>query len=166
VKKYSIPAICLVACMLQAQPQAPLQWKEYIFPADNFAITTPSSPRIYPDPQRDEVRIYHWNLGPGIVLTLRAGIRPDCVDSLKRVKDYTEKDRPKAFVPGSIKDVSQSGLPGLESESHFPNHWLAERAYCDKEKAYSLSLSYPVNQSRPKMTDRIFNSFRLLNKSQ
>jgi hypothetical protein len=165
-KNCSIFVIFLLAGILPAQQPSPQQWKEYTFPADNFGIVAPSSPRTYPDPKAEAVRIYHWDLDPGVVLTLRTGVRPGCRDTLKRIKDSKEKDRPKAFVPGSIKDVSQNELPGLESESHYPSYWLAERVYCGKNKAYSLSLSYPVNQFRPKIVDRMFNSFRLLNSSQ
>jgi hypothetical protein len=165
-KTYSVFIILPLACMLPAQQPTPQQWKEYKFPADNFAIVASSSPRTYPDSNAEAVRIYHWDLGPGTVLNLRAGVRPGCRDTLKRIQDSNGKDRPKTFVQGSIKDVSQEGLPGLEAESHYPGYWLAERIYCGKDKAYALSLTYPPNQSRPKIVDRMFNSFRLLNASQ
>jgi hypothetical protein len=165
-KNLSIVAVWLLSCMLQAQKPDPPQWKEYTFPADNFAVTAPSSPQVYPDSQRDGVRIYRWDLGPGIILSLRAALRPDCRDTLKRIKDTKEQDQPKTIVRGSIKDVSQNGLEGLENESHYPGRWAAERIYCSKNRGYALSLSYPVNQPRPKVAVRMFESFRLLDSSQ
>ena len=162
-KGLSIAAVCLISCMLQAQKPAPPEWKEYSFPADNFAVTAPFSPRTYPDSQRDGVRIYHWDLGPGIILTLRAGLSMTCHDTLKKFKETINKDPRKTDVPGSLKDFSKQGLEGLEHESHYQGTWVAERIYCSKERGYALTLGYPENQPRPKTADRIFNSFRLLN---
>ena len=162
-KDISIVAVCLLSCMLQAQKPDPPQWKEYTFPADNFAVTAPSSPLTYPDSQRNEVRIYHWDLGPGIILTLRAGHSTTCHDTLNKFKESIAKDPRKTDVPGSLKDVSKKGLEGLENESHYPGGWGAERIYCSKDWGYALSLAYPANQPRPKTADLIFNSFRLLN---
>jgi hypothetical protein len=165
-KTFSIMAVCLLSCMLQAQKPDPPQWKEYTFPADNFGISAPSSPHDYPDPQMNGVRIYHWDLDPGIILTLRAGRSTTCHDTLKKFKETIDKDPHKTDVPGSLKDVSKKGLEGLENESHYPGGWGAERVYCSKDWGYALSLRYPVNQPRPKTADRMFNSFGLLDSSQ
>jgi len=165
-KHLSIIVICLLSCLLQAQKPDPPEWKEYTFPADNFAVTAPFSPQTYPDSQKEGVRIYHWDLGPRMILTLRAGLSTTCHDTLKKFREAIAKDPRQTDVPGSLKDVSKNGLEGLEYESHYPGGWGADRVYCSKDRGYALSLGYPANQPRPKNAERIFNSFRLLNNPQ
>jgi hypothetical protein len=157
-------ALLLVISVFEAWGQASKQpqWKEYQYPDDEFAIVALSSPGIYPDPQASDIRIYHWDLGPQTVLTLRIGVRPGCWYALQKMRDSEAKNPSDVFVPGSLKDVSQSDLPGMESEQHHSGYWSVERVYCSKEKAYALTLVYPVNQARPKTADRMFISFRLL----
>jgi len=165
-KNLSIIAICLLSCMLDAQKPDPPQWKEYTFPADNFALSAPDSPLAYPDRQMAGVRIYHLDLDRGNIMTLRAGLSTTCHDTLKNIKETIDKNPRKTDVPGSLKDVSKNGLEGLEYESHYPGTWWAQRVYCSKDRGYTISIGYPENQPRPETVNRILNSFRLLNNLQ
>ena len=167
VTKYKpILMMLLLACALMAQQTKAAPWKVYEYPADNFAIVAPSAPKVYPDPQDPNIRIYHWDFEPGIVLTLRTGHRDNCLIHLKAVTEIPDKDQPPSYVRGSMKDVSQIGLRGYESEMHHPAYWSAERVFCTKDTGYALTFGYPVNQPRPSVVDRMFNSFRLLKTSQ
>ncbi len=151
-----------IGSALFAQQARTDQWKVYKFPTDGFLIVAPSEPRIYPDPKISDLKIYHWDLASGVILTLRAGVRPDCQHSLEQMTAAVKRDQSGSFVPGSVKDVSHIGMPGTETESHHASYWSVERVYCGKDKAYALSVAYPVNKPRPTAVDRILNSFSLL----
>jgi len=93
---------------------------------------------------------------------IHSGNRPHCLQVVESFK--LQRGDSKGIVPGSTKDISLSGIPGVEYEwREGTSRKTFTRLYCAKEKAYHLAIAYPANQPRPEMTDRLFSSFRLLN---
>ena len=154
----------VLVCGALAQKTTQAQWKEYAYPDGGFAVTAPASPRIYPDPEASDVRVYHWDLTPTIIFVIHSGNRPHCLQVVENFKAALQKGDTKNIVPGSMKDISLSGNPGVEYEwREGTSRKTLSRLYCAKEKAYHLTIAYPASQPRPEMTDRLFSSFRLLN---
>jgi hypothetical protein len=149
-----------------AQKARKAQWKEYIYPEDNFAISAPASPGIYPDPQASDVHIYRWELAPQVIFTIHTGIRPNCLSVLATLKSSPPNSRFGENVPGSMKDISLNGYKGLEYETRLTKGRRAfERLYCTTQKSFSVTVAFPGNQTRPLEADRMFSSFRILNPS-
>jgi hypothetical protein len=160
--KSCLVLLLILACGAPAQKSTGTQWKEYVYPDGGFAVTAPASPRIYPDPEASDVRTYHWDLTPSITFVIHSGNRPHCLQVVESFK--LQRGDSKGIVPGSTKDISLSGIPGVEYEwREGTSRKTFTRLYCAKEKAYHLAIAYPANQPRPEMTDRLFSSFRLLN---
>jgi hypothetical protein len=155
--------LLVLVCGAWAQKARQSLWKEYVYPEDRFAIRAPASPRIYPDPQAPDVRIYHWDLAPLVVFTIHSGVRPNCLDVLATFKSSPAKSKYGEKIPGSMKDISLSGYKGLQYEMVLVTGRRAfERLYCAKEKSYSLTLAFPGSQTKSAEADLMFSSFRLV----
>lgn len=156
--------LLILVCGAPAQKSTGPQWKEYAYPDAGFAVTAPASPRIYPDPKAPDVRTYHWDLAPNISFIIHSGNRPNCFQVVEKFKAALQTGDSKDIVPGSMKDISLSGYPGVEYEWREGTvRTTLSHLYCAKERAYHLALAYPASQARPAMADRLFSSFRLLN---
>jgi hypothetical protein len=156
--------LLVLVCGALAQKSAGTQWKEYAYPDAGFAVTEPVGPRIYPDPKAPDVRVYHWDLAPNILFVIHSGNRPNCLQVVENFKAALQRGDSKDIVPGSMKDISLSGNPGVEYEwREGTARRTLSRLYCAKEKAYDLTVAYPASQAKPIMADRVFSSFRLLN---
>src|SRR5262245_46576099 len=109
-------AFPMVACALLAQ-QPKQQWKEYFFPRDSFAIDLPYAVTPHADAGDHHIMVYPVRLGQGTVVSLRAITRAtDCESTLADMWDQADKGGrpPERVVPNSLKEVSLSGLHGLE----------------------------------------------------
>lgn len=158
-----LPAL---VCAALAQKSTSPQWKEYAYPDGGFTVTAPASPRIYPDPEASDVRVYHWDLTPSITFVIHSGNRPHCLQVVENFKAASKKGDTKNIASGPMKDISLGGIPGVEYEwREGTARKILVRLYCAKEKAYHLAIAYPASQTRPEMADRLFSSFRLLNTS-
>lgn len=146
-----------------AQTNKAQVWQEYVFPADGFAITAPARPNIRPDPEAADVSLYRWELSPGVLFAVHAGVRTGCREIITRFKLAAANNASGEFVAGSLKDISLSGNPGVEYASHLKTGRDSfERLYCAENKAYSLTLGFPAGEAKPVIADRMFDSFRFL----
>jgi hypothetical protein len=160
MRKKNLFLLLLILTSLRAQTARPLPWQEYNFKADGFAIAAPVSPHIT-DAQAPDIRIYRWTPSAAVVFVIHIGVVPDCLDNVTRIKN-SAKNRPDG---GSMKDISLAGVPGVEGESMQVSGGRKsfERLYCAGKKAYDLTATYPANQPRSPVIDRMFSSFRFLN---
>jgi hypothetical protein len=114
--------LLVLACGALAQKSTAPQWKEYAYPDAGFAVTAPVSPRVYPDPKAPDVRIYRWELAPNVLFVIHSGNRPNCLQVVEKLKAALQSGETKGLVPGSMKDISLNGNPGVEYE------WRGERS--------------------------------------
>src|SRR5260221_6447649 len=105
-----ILACSAVAQQRSAEPQT--RWKEYSYPKDGFAVIAPSSPDIHSDAVTPDVRVYRWQLGSGVTLSIHTGVRPNCVETLVQAREDLRKDADHG-IPGSVRDLSLNGNSGL-----------------------------------------------------
>ena len=153
---------------------APASWKEYTYPADNFAVSLPAAPNPHKDAQFPDVNMTVYTSGG---VTLRAEDAPHGCDSaisdqLKMLEEFKSgRSRPSVAQPqfqlnlSSVRQGSVEGRPFLEFEQTVQastNDY--ERWYCVGRKLYVFSAAWPVGQARPESLERIVRSFRLLNK--
>lgn len=145
------------------------QWRELVYSQDGFAITAPSPPTdIHLDPNGPEVVVYAWHRPDDITITVRAAHRKqDCTHVLARAKEGLPDNSDQPVTPGSIKDITLQGNPGLEYEYQYRKGRKAfERLYCTPEMAFALTASSASSLPRPAIAIRMFSSFRLLEKSE
>lgn len=117
---------------------------------------------ILPDPKAADVQIYRWELSKNILFVIHTGVRPNCSTLVARFK-LSAKNPPGDIVPGSIKDISTEDYAGVEyGTSSNTSGKTFSRFYCVKERAYDLTIAYPLQQAKPTMANRFFSSFRLL----
>src|SRR5690349_2627118 len=114
-------------------------WQEYAYPAHSFAISGPSAPQIYPDPQVSDTTIYAWQFSPDVKLVIHTAIRPNCLKVLTGIKESLTWVQP--LISGSFRDIALDGHPGLEYESEtMPGLKTFERLYCVGERRYYVTV--------------------------
>lgn len=143
-----------------------LQWREYVYPQDGFAITLPSAPNPHNDAGDRHINVYTVSMGKTVV-SLRAISRlMDCETGLADLWDKAEsnKDPREPVVRGSLKQVSLAGMKGLEYETELGSGERSlHRFHCaDEHKFYIFSVGY-LGKQRPPEVGRIINSFHLVN---
>lgn len=137
------------------------QWKEYAYPAHEFAINAPSPPVIRPDPQAPEVTIYEWQWIGNVRLQINTALQPNCMQVLEGLKK-TLPDNHNLHA-GSLKDISLNGHAGIEyAIQTSPGRQAFEHLYCVGKRAYTVTVWWPLSQPRPSISNRMFDSFRLL----
>lgn len=141
--------------------QAKQQWKPYIYPDDGFRVTLPSQPSIQNDGGDTHIHVYSVRLASGSVFNLRAIRRlTDCETTLADLWDKAagNKDSGQPVVKGSLKQVSISGLMGLEYETTQSGERNLHRFHCGNKIFYIFSAGY--KGKRPVDLDRVINSFQ------
>jgi len=144
--------------------QAKQQWKAYVYPDDGFRLLLPSQPSIQNDGGDDHIHVYSIRLAGGAVFSLRAVRRlTDCETTLADLWDKAESDKDpgQPVVRGSLKQVSLSGLKGLEYETTQASERNLHRFHCGNKIFYIFSAGY--KGKRPADLDRIINSFQTVN---
>jgi hypothetical protein len=148
-----------------AQKQQQIQWREYVYPQDGFAITLPSTPKPHYDDGDRHINVYTVSMGKTVV-SLRAISRlMDCEEGLANQWDKADsnKDPREPVVRGSLKQVSLAGMKGLEYETELGSGERSlHRFHCaDEHKFYIFNVGYAGKQ-RPPEVARIINSFHLV----
>lgn len=148
-----------------AQNTKPGQWRELVYSQDGFAITAPSPPAdINLDPNDRYVVVYAWRRTGDISITVRAAHRKqDCTQVLANAREGLPKNSDQLVTPGSIKDITLQGNPGLEYGYQYGKGRKAfERLYCTPEMAFALTASWASSLPRPVIAIRMLDSFRLI----
>jgi hypothetical protein len=141
-------------------------WKEYEYPADGYAVSTPSKPIPLPpseeDPDHKGYRISYDDR-----TTVLFGASPYAMwgdlspkAKLDRIEEMQVKGTSGKLV--SEKEISLGGNPGIELEVEFHDSHMRSRWYVVNGKVLYLYSVAPTDAPLAGDTDRIFNSLRLL----
>jgi hypothetical protein len=144
--------------------QAPQQWRAYVYPDDGFAITLPAQTTPHNDGGDRHIHLYTVRLEGGTIFNLRAVHRlMDCETTLADLWDKADKnnDPREPVIRGSLKEISLSGLRGLEYETGSSHERSLHRFHCGDKIFYIISAGY--KGKRPADVNRIINSFQVVN---
>ncbi len=136
------------------------QWKEYVYPRDGFAITTPSKPKFQQRGGSDDHRYLVGPAGDASRFTLTVSSPPwaPSEEEMERAKKQFQELMKDTMVPGSFKEISLNGWPGFQYEDRHRGTSRIFRAYMVRGRFFLLSVpssSFPDGE-------RILDSFRLL----
>ncbi|HET8889408.1 MAG TPA: hypothetical protein VFQ41_10930 [Candidatus Angelobacter sp.] len=146
-----------------SKPQAQ-QWRPYVYPDDGFAITLPAQATPRNDGGDRHIHVYSVRLADGAVFSLRAVHRlTDCETTLADLWDKADsnKDPKEPVIRGTLKEVSLSGLRGLEYETGSSDQRSLHRFHCGDKIFYIISAGY--KGKRPADVNRIISSFQVVN---
>jgi hypothetical protein len=171
----SVLVLLLMLCgatLILAQDQAAKpEWKEYPYPEDGFALTTPSKPTFQKQQQATasgniEMRQYSVDLA-------------NDAQVLMSVSDFptAENGDPKTIletaVTGSVqatkakktseKDIGLQQIPGIEYEADGDTFHMRGRYYWSKGRLFSMLAVAPIGTPIPDDAVRIFDSLKFLN---
>jgi hypothetical protein len=151
--------VLMLGGLLAAQRSAP-SWKEYVYPSDGFAISLPSPPSAWKDPDHPNTQ-YTLHPSSDVVINLSAaGDVEDCPAQLGSWKQGM-RDR---WGASSLKDISQGGHAGFECEHKgAQGDEVYGRFFCENGTLYTVAASWPVDTPKPSVVTRIVESFRILN---
>jgi hypothetical protein len=137
-------------------------WHEYVYSEDGFAIRLPGKkPAGHDDlslPDRKTYTAVLAQAAPGSraqralefeALTLRVLNHRDCAGILAQLRTAARTGKIGGIEPESIKDLSLSGVPGLEYRWVGSGSEQMERYYCLADRAYSLSAKWPRGRRCP-----------------
>ena len=146
------------------QQQAQQKWRAYVYPDDGFAITLPAPATPHDDGGDRHIHVYTVRLAGGTIFNLRAVHRlMDCETTLADLWDKADsnKDPKESVIRGSLKQVSLSGLSGLEYETGQGSERNLHRFQCGNKIFYIFSAGY--KGKRPADVSRIIGSFQAVN---
>jgi hypothetical protein len=166
----------LLACPIAAAAQANA-WKEYVYPADDFAISAPAEPKL----EKQAIRVV-GGTSSAHIYSVAAGEREAFMVFVylrhrldrRSEKEVQEQARAGALrsVNGKLTTQSDSNLgvyrgSQIELESQHPeiarkNHRIRNRFYVVGRRLYQLMAIAPAGDALPAETDRWFKSFRLV----
>ena len=144
--------------------QQQAQWRAYVYPDDGFSITLPSQTTPHNDGGDRHIHVYTVRLASGTIFNLRAVHRlMDCETTLADLWDKADsnKDPAEPVVRGSLKQVSLSGLRGLEYETGRSEERSLHRFHCGNKIFYIFSAGYKGKM--PTDLARVINSFQVVN---
>jgi hypothetical protein len=150
--------ILILGAVLAAQHSTPA-WKEYVYPSDGFAITLPSAPSVWKDPDHPNTQ-YTLHPSSDVVINLSAaGDVEDCPAQLASWKQGMSA----RWGASSLKDVSLGGHAGFECEHEGKQgDEVYGRFFCENGTLYTVAGSWPVDNPKPAVVTRIVDSFRIL----
>jgi len=143
---------------LAAQQSAP-PWKEYVYPSDGFAITSPSPPSIWKDPDHPITQYALHPTSDVVVNVSAAGGVEDCPAQLASWKQGMQE----RWGSSSLKDIALAGHAGFECEHQGKQgDEIYGRFFCENGTLYTVGGSWPVDSPKPAVVTRIVESFRIL----
>ncbi len=181
--------LLMATCSMEAQgtvaKKSQPEWKEYTYPEDGFAITSPQQPNPHEDQQFPPASFkaypvtrsyaYTVRLPHDLAVTLRVYTFPngcadffgDFRDMIRHAKDGT-LDTAKAGItgkadPSSYRETGFSGYPALEDERETTSHSrYYELTHCADRRLFTFTASWPSGSPKPQALTRIVSSFRHL----
>ncbi|HZU30604.1 MAG TPA: hypothetical protein VFB79_05780 [Candidatus Angelobacter sp.] len=158
-------AILVYVASAQSSKQ---QWREYIFPNDDFAITLPASPNPHNDNGDRHINVYAVQMGKTVVSLRVISRAMECEDGLAEMWDKAQNstDLREPVIKSSLKQLSLPGMQGMEYETDLGGGERSlHRFECaDSRKFYIFNVGYQGKQRPPEVT-RILNSFHLVNQA-
>jgi hypothetical protein len=157
----------LLGLVLSAFAQNSLEWKEYRYPADQFAITFPSAPTPHPDPQLPNTNTY-TAAGVSVRVTRAAEGCDWAVDKMfdgigQTLSGKTKPDDNRILIASSVKNGTDHGHRYVEFSQGTQSGIIHyERWLCGDAKLYVIATEWPDGVSMPPDTARILASFHLL----
>ena len=149
-------------CQTSAKPG---QWKEYVYPSAGFAVTLPSDPKPHDDYEHSGITTYTVHMTPQLGLTLRVTkYKKDCASTLNEIREKARRGDDPNLIPGSFKDVTVKGYPGLEWQSAPPTTPFTQydREICVDGQFYMFTARWLKGLPKPESVQRIVNSLRSL----
>lgn len=158
-KVAAISVLILMLGVLMAAQRSTPPWKEYVYPSDGFAITLPSPPSVWKDPNHPNTQYTLHPTSDVVVNVSAAGNVEDCPGQLGSWKQGM-RDR---WGSSSLKDVALDGHAGFECEHKGQQgDEIYGRFFCENGTLYTVAGSWPVDNPKPAVVTRIVESFRIL----
>jgi hypothetical protein len=155
----SILVVLLAPSVLAVAQAASPAWKEYVYPTDGFAITLPSPPSVWKDPDHPNTQ-YTVHPSSDVVVNLSAA--GDVEDCPAQLGSWKQGMRAR-WGPSSLKEVSLAGHAGFECEHKGQQgDEIYGRFFCENGTLYTVAASWPVDNPKPPVVTRIVESFRIL----
>lgn len=159
----------LAAVPVHAQT-APGVWKQYPYPTDGFAISSPVQPTFSSQPKQTdagtvELHTYMINLSDSGIVMISAS-------QVKGLETFPAKDRLQKAKMGALqagnatltseKEITLGTYPGLQYEATGQNLHVRARMYIVKNRLFQLLEISPLTVAFPADADRISTSFKVL----
>ena len=163
--------IGLVAAVPLHAQTAPGVWKQYSYPNDGFAISSPLQPSFTTqskptDAGNVEMHIYTFNLSSnGAVMIIASEIKG--LENLS-AKERLQKAKQGALAAGNAtltteKEITLAGYHGLQYEATGQNNLhVRGRMYIVKNKLLQLMEISPLNVAFPADAERVCTSLKLV----
>lgn len=150
--------VLILGAVLVAQ-RSTLAWKEYVYPSDGFAITLPSPPSVWKDPDHPNTQ-YTLHASSDVVINLSAA--GDVEDCPAQLASWKQGMRAR-WGASSLKDVSLDGHAGFECEHKGQQgDEIYGRFFCENGTLYTVAASWPADDPKPANVTRVVESFRIL----
>lgn len=153
--------------------QAPKpEWKEYSYPEDGFAMTTPMQPGFEKQQQATEsgsleLRQYSVDMAANVEVLMS-------ISDFANTNHATPKDALEAAVNGSMgaakakktseKDIELQQVPGIEFEGESDGFHLFGRYYWKDNRLFSLLAVSPLGQPVPADALKVMDSLKFVAK--
>ena len=161
-KVASISMLILILSVLLAAQRSTPSWKEYVYPSDGFAITLPSPPSAWKDPDHPNTQ---YTLHPSSDVVVNVSAAGGVEDCPAQLGSWNQGMRDR-WGPSSLKDVSLDGRAGFECEHKgLQGDEIYGRFFCENGTLYTVAASWPVDNPKPSAVTRIVESFRILNRA-
>ena len=145
-----------------------IEWKEYAYAEEGFAISSPVEPRIEkrtmkPVAGEVEAHFYFIPLENSQMVVMYAPLHPND----KRTAEQALKDAQNGITLSGAKLISQKTIslgkyPGLELEAEDEQNRQRGRFYAVDRKMYTLAVAWPKGKPFPAEGQRWYDSFRLV----
>jgi len=154
----------LLTGFAQGQQRKQVQWKEYVYPDDGFALTLPSPPSINESPAlpgATAYAIYSESDDSGFVLRVMHK-KGNCASAIAKLKESVLSGNNASIDRSSVKEPSFDGNRGLEYMFKRNTTVAIDRLYCLNERLYYFTVNWPSGRPIPAAATRMLNSFRLV----
>jgi len=165
-KRRVLPALCLFFSALALSEDR--AWKEYAYPADGFAISSPVAPVLQkrmmkPVAGEVEAHFYFIPLESCQLVVMYAALHP----SDKRTPEQALQDSMKGITLSGAKLISEKSIslgnyPGIELEIDDGRHHQRGRFYAIDRRMYTLAADVPSGKEFPPEVERWYKSFRIV----
>ncbi len=148
------------------------EWKEYSYPDDGFAMTSPGPPAFEKEQKAEdsgniELRMYSVDMVGGVEVLMS-------VSDFPNANHATPKEALQGAVNGSTappkakktsqKDIELQQVPGIEFEGENGDFHLLGRYYWKDNRLFSLLAVSPLGQPVPADALRMMDSLRFVTK--